>query len=81
MSDHTMTGTCISWDKDKGYGLISCGDAYYLCHHSELQQDGYRYLEIGDSVRFRLKFYNNRLVCRDVFNIWIGDYKKENNNG
>jgi len=59
-------GTCVEWDKQKGWGSIECQDARYLVHHRELLQDGWRSLEIGDKVLFKLGFYKNRLVAKQV---------------
>ncbi|MCB9498322.1 MAG: cold-shock protein [Bacillales bacterium] len=48
-----MKGTVKWFNSDKGYGFITGGDGKdYFAHYSQIQSDGYKTLEQGQSVNF-----------------------------
>ena len=48
-------GIVKKWFDQKGYGFISQeGGADIFVHYSDVQGQGYRSLDVGDSVRFEI---------------------------
>lgn len=48
-------GIVKKWFDQKGYGFISQeGGADVFVHYSDVQGQGYRSLDVGDSVRFEI---------------------------
>jgi len=47
-----MTGTCLEWDIDKGYGTLQGSDGKrYFCHFSAIQSTDIS-LDVGEEVDF-----------------------------
>ncbi len=60
-------GTVKWFDDDRGYGFIEqeIGEDVFV-HYSDVQQDGYRTLEEGQSVEFELEETDKGLAARNV---------------
>ncbi len=48
-----LKGTVKWFNAEKGFGFITCEDGNeYFAHFSEIQKDGFKSLEDGESVTF-----------------------------
>ena len=48
-----MTGTVKWFNAEKGFGFITAEDGQdYFAHFSQIQKDGYKSLDEGESVEF-----------------------------
>lgn len=63
----SQEGTVKWFDDEKGYGFIEqeIGDDVFV-HYSEIQQDGYKTLEEGQSVSFELEETDKGLAACNV---------------
>ena len=62
-----MTGKVKWFNNDKGYGFIECDDLEDIfVHYSAILKDGYKTLNEGDIVNFKLVETVKRLQAIDV---------------
>lgn len=68
MSDEIKTGTVKFFNASKGFGFIKVGENEkdIFVHFSNIKGDGYKTLEEGDAVRFRVIDGPKGLQAEDV---------------
>ena len=65
--NETMKGTVKWFNAQKGYGFIVGDDgAEYFVHHSQIQMDGFRFLDQGDHVEFDIRSEEKGQVAVDI---------------
>ena len=65
-----MRGKVKWFDADKGFGFINRGEGEDIfVHYSQIREDGYRSLEVGQEVKFDLTETERGLQARNVVKI------------
>ncbi len=68
---NTLTGTVRSFDNSKGYGFIRLegNPEDIFVHHREIRMEGYRSLDPGDTVEFKIRRDERGLKAFDVVRV------------
>jgi len=66
MKDTRWLGMVSKWNDAKGCGFINCNGEDIFCHYSAIMGDGFKTLEIGEFVYFRLENGRAGLQAFDI---------------
>ncbi len=68
---NTLTGTVRSFDDKKGYGFIrhEGNPEDIFVHHREIRMEGFRTLDPGDTVEFKLRRDERGFKAFDVIRV------------
>ena len=68
---NVLTGTVRFFDNEKGYGFIRLegNPEDIFVHHREICMEGYRSLEAGDEVQFKIRHDSRGFKAFDVIRV------------
>ena len=62
-----LKGTVKWFNKEKGFGFITCNEGKdYFVHFSGIQGDGFKSLEEGQNVSFKVEEGDKGLLAKEV---------------
>ncbi len=64
--ENRLTGTVKMFESNWGFIQPDDGSKDHFVHHSEIQMDGYKFLEVGDKVEFESETTNRGIQAVNV---------------